>query len=692
LPAIETKQLPLILLSGVAVVLTSELFVAVPHPGATVLAITALWMALPGVLFVRLALDAGVQAHRTAWLVGPALGFAFSVFGLFLLWSAGLRNVIALLLAPGFTLLLSAAVRRFGGVRLRLPWLGRRDLVCVAAALLLVPLITWLPYDHIREPVADGEAYRSYFTADFIWAMTVTNELAKAQMPPVNPFNVTEPLHYYWMAHLLSGASYHSFEGLGLTTEHIVLVNGLEFSAAFVAFFYWLGRAAGASPVWAALFVIIGFVANSYEGADMLRSIVVHGDSWETLRVTNIDAVTRWFYKGMAIDGMQRLLLYQPHHLTGYVASLSSLWLVALARDVSQPAIGLWAGILLALGVLFSTFSAVMLAPAVGVVLIVRLVQQRAVRRLPICGFLSAGPLIVGVLLTQILGYTRRGDGLLLTVGLNPVAVNHWPRVLFLSLGPLLLIGVPALARWPWVRERGLAPTVLTVVALMFYFLVDVPDMGGVWVGWRSGHMLQIAFAVAGAAALTAFWRQRRIRWAVAVAVAVAVLFAVPTVAIDVYNAQDITNRKQAATFPWTLVITPSQRAAFDWIRQHTPLDAVVQAEPYVRGAATWAAVPAFAERRMAAGLPISMIPLRPYQQASDNVRFGIFQSATVEEAHGWAEFLTVNYLFVGDPEQQTYQKQVERMRARGDLFETVFRNEEALVLRVVPRTKGGAP
>ena len=48
-------------------------------------------------------------------------------------------------------------------------------------------------------------------------------------MPPVNPFNIAEPLHYYWMAHLLSGASYHSFEALGLTTEHIVLVNGLEF-------------------------------------------------------------------------------------------------------------------------------------------------------------------------------------------------------------------------------------------------------------------------------------------------------------------------------------------------------------------------------------------------------------------------------------------------------------------------------
>lgn len=681
---IDQNKLRHILLSGVALVLAVELFVVVPHPAAAVLAIIVLWMALPGVAFVRHALGAGVQAGRTAWLVGPALGFALSVFGLFLLWAAGLRNGLALVLAPGFTLLLAALVHRAGGVRLRVPWLGRRDIACVAGALLVVPLITWVPYDHIREAVAEGEAYRAYFTADFIWAMTVANEVAKADMPPVNPFNVTEPLRYYWMAHLLSGAAYESVQSLGLTTEHVVMVNGLGFGLAFVAFFYWIARAAGANPPWAALFVIIGFVANSYEGSDMLRSIVQRGDSWDRLRDTNIDAVSRWFYQGMAVDGMQRLLLYQPHHLTGYVASLTALWLVASARNAADVAVSLGAGILLALGVLFSTFSAVMLAPAVGLVFLVRLTQQRALWNLPLCAILSAGPLVVGVFLSQILGYTNRADGLLLTVGLNEVALRNWPWVLFLSFGPLLLIGVPALARWPWVKERGLAPSVLIVVALAFYFLVDVPDMGGVWVGWRSGHMLQIGFAVAGAAALTALWRYADNRWAVAVVVAAAAVLAVPTVAIDVYNAQDIHNRNQGAGFPWTLVITPPERAALDWIRDHTPRDAVVQPEPYVRGAATWAYVPAFAERRMAAGIPISMIPLRPYEQASDSVRWGIFRASSAEEAHAWSRFLSVDYVLVGEPERREYRDQVERMRARADLFETAFDNEAVMILRVI--------
>jgi hypothetical protein len=688
LPAIETKHLPLALLSGVAVVLAVELFIVVPHPAAIVLALTALWMALPGVAFVRQALGGGVQARRTAWLVGPALGFALSVFGVFLLWAAGLRHALALVLAPLFTFLLAALAHRLGGVRLRLPWLTPRDAAFVAAALLVVPLITWVPYDHIRAPVADGEAYRSYFTADFIWAMAVTNELAKADMPPVNPFNATEPLRYYWMAHLLSGASYRSVAALGLTTEHVVMVNGLAFGLAFVAFFYWLARAAGAGAAWAAVLVMVGFLANSYEGWDMLRSILQRGDPWDRLRDTNIDAVTRWFYQGMAVDGMQRLLLYQPHHLTGYVASLSSLWLVASARNVTDVAVSLWAGILLGLGVLFSTFSAVMLAPAVGLAFLVRLIQRRALGSLPLCAILSAGPLVVGVFISQILGYTNRADGLLLTVGLNEVALRNWPWVLFLSFGPLLLIGLPSLARMSWVRRRGLAPSVLIVVALAFYFLVDVPDMGGVWVGWRSGHMLQIAFAVAGAAGLTALWRSAQSRWAVAVVVATAVALAVPTVAIDVYNAQDIANRNQGAGFPWTLVITPPERAAFDWIRGHTPLDAIVQPEPHVRGAATWAYVPAFAERRMAAGIPISMIPLRPYEQVSDSVRWGIFRAGTAEEAHTWSEFLNVHYVLVGEPERREYRDQVERMRGRDDLFETVFRNEAITIFRVVGRAR----
>jgi uncharacterized membrane protein len=203
--------------------------------------------------------------------------------------------------------------------------------------------------------------------------------------------------------------------------------------------------------------------------------------------------------------------------------------------------------------------------------------------------------------------------------------------------------------------------------------------------------MLQIALTVACAAGLTALWQTARQRWAVAVVVGTAVVIAVPTSAIDVYNAQDIENRLQTTEFPWTLVITRAEREAFDWIRAHTPADAVIQPEPYIRGAGTWAYVPAFAERRMAAGIPISMIPLHRYERASDNVRYGIFRARSAEEANGWAEFLSIDYLLIGEVEREAYPDGVERLRKRTDLFEPVFVNDAIMVLRVVRRAEATA-
>ena len=81
-----------------------------------------------------------------------------------------------------------------------------------------------------------------------------------------------------------------------------------------------------------------------------------------------------------------------------------------------------------------------------------------------------------------------------------------------------------------------------------------------------------------------------------------------PTTAIDTYNAQDISNRAMGPGFPWTVTVDPAQQAAFAWIRRETPREAVVQMEPMVRGRATWTLIPTFAGRRMAAGLPISLV------------------------------------------------------------------------------------
>jgi hypothetical protein len=673
--------LPRASLALLALLLLLELILIVPRWQAAALVAAGIWMALPGVALSRAALARGEDAASGAWLIGPGLGFGCSVFGLLLFWAAGVQNWLAILLGPLVTWGIALIVARWGAPVIRAPRLDRRDTVTIAVLLLIVPLITWAPYDHVAEPTADGQAYRQYFTADFVWAMTVTAELAKGDVPPVNPFLRGEPVRYYWMSHLLSGALYRNVRGWGVTAEQVVLVNGLAFGLAFVAFLYWLTRAVGASPLWAALAIAVGFLANSYEGVERLWLLWRSDQSVEMVKTLNIDAVTRWFYHSMPVDGLQRLFLYQPHHLTGYVLSLSALWLAAIADDVTDIRVALWGGVLLALAFLFSTFTAIIVGVAVGVVFAIRLMTSRAYAAVWQCAVLGAAPVAVGIGISSVLGYTDRDDGLLMTFGLNPVATHQWPWVLPLSFGPLLLVGVFGHLRWQWAKRDGLAVTALTVIALLFYFMADVPDMGGVWVGWRSGHLLQITFAMAGAAAfsvLRGLWKG-----IVVTGAAVAVGLAVPTVAIDVYNAQDITNRGPGPTFPWTVIITPAEREALDWLKRATAPDAVVQIEPVARGPGTWAYIPAFAERRMAGGLPISMIPLQPYQIASETVRLGIYIATNPTDAHAMSRQLGIDYLVFGIEEQHAYAATLTKLTERPDLFRPVFRNDAVTILGV---------
>ena len=675
--------LPRALLVTLAVLILLESVLIAPRIDAAAPIAVAVWMALPGVFLVRRVFGRRDPSRVASWLIGPALGFGFSVFGLLLLWAAGRQDWIALVAAPLLTWAVALLPRSLDAPALPLPRFGASDMTAVSVALLVVPLITWAPYDHVAEPVGDGQAYRAYFTADFVWAMSATAELAKGDVPPKNPFLRGEPMRYYWMSHLLSGAIYRNVRGWGITPEQVVLLDGMAFSSAFVAFFYALARIAGGSPAFSALAVIVGFTANSYEGFNRFLVLREQGIPFESVKSINIDAVTRWFYQGMPVDGLQRLLLYQPHHLTGYVLALSALWLAAFAEDVAAVGVALWAGILLGLAFLFSTFTAIIVGPALGLVFAIRLLRRRAYLAVAQAGILGGGPVLVGIAISTVLGYTDPGQGLLIQFGLNPVALRQWPFMMLLSFGPLLFAGVAGLAgRWRWAKDDGLATAMLVASAVAFYFLADVPDMGGVWVGWRSGHLLLISFSIVAAAAFTAAWSRRRVRLPLAVAAVLAIVPAIPTVAIDVYNAQDVSNRGPGPSFPWTLVITPAERDALNWVKRATPPAAIVQVEPIARGAGGWAYIPAFAERRMSAGIPISMIPLRPYEEASASVR-SIFTSTSANDAHSLARVLGIDYLFVGDVERRAYAPTLEEIASRPDLFAPVFRNAAAEIYGV---------
>lgn len=589
-----------------------------------------LWLAGIGLLWVApgvIALDRLYRECASRWglalLLGPPVGYALTSLCLLAVWLLGGRSGWWLVVTPAVAGAIAACLPPLG-TRLDVPRFGRRDVLAVALLLLLVPLIVARPFSKVGADLPEGRAYRAYFTADFVWAMAVVSEVSKGDVLPQNPYHLDMPLHYYWLAHLLPALEHRTL-GREVRLDHLLLANAVFSAVMFVAFLYGLGKQVSRSVVATVLGCVITVLLTSPEGLYVLVDLWWQDRPLSLVRYLNIDAISRWFFGALPVDGLHRLLLYQPQHQIGYALACTALLvMVQQARRPTTRAAAA-AGALLGCAFLISTFSAVMVAVMVAMVGSMTILRARAWKAGMMQALAGGGPLLAAAALTRYLAYVT-GVGRLIEVLPNPLAVRHPISGPVISMGPVL--AVLAAGAWLWHRktagrERGLLAGVALVVCITFYFFVGVRDHQDVYVGWRAGHLI---FITAGGFIGWAWWRlmHRSARlWhrGGCAALLVAVGMTAPTAMIDLFNTQDLTNRELAAGFPWTLMLGHDELNALQWIATNTPADARVQVDPVARDPGTWAYIPAFGERRMSAGLPISMIPVAPYQRASERVR-----------------------------------------------------------------------
>jgi uncharacterized membrane protein len=210
----------------------------------------------------------------------------------------------------------------------------------------------------------------------------------------------------------------------------------------------------------------------------------------------------------------------------------------------------------------------------------------------------------------------------------------------------------------------------------LFYFVMLTDEF---WVGFRAGQILLAMVTVPLAALLDRLIDTRRPAIA-GLLTAIVLAVGLPTTAVDAYNAADITNLRMGPGFPWTVTLSPAEQEALAWVRRATPPGAIVQAEPIVRGRTQWSLIPSFAERRMAAGLPISLLPMPEYMERSRRVR-AMFAAASVDDAHAIARELRIDYVWVDVVDRAAYRA----MRFGDDptRFPPRFRNAEVTVYGV---------
>ena len=622
------------------------------------------------------------RRHGAGWVSGAALGYFFTTLALWAVIAAGHPTAPAFVGAWAIVGAIVWLVNR--GVRAPLvaaaAW-TRRDTQALALTLLLVPAIAGLPCARVGATDAQGNRYyRAYFTADFVWHMAVTSEIKKFSMPPRNMFMPHRALHYYWAYFLLPGATAGSGPKALADVETDLEANAIGTACLLTAAMFvvaWLA----VPRAWAvASAVVLAVTASSAEGLVALIWILRRGAPvMPALRDLNIDAISNWWFHGLRVDGIPRCFWWVPQHSTAYVLGLAALGIGVAAGSSASFAVQAIAGVALGGAIAFNPFVGALFAVAWGLAVAVDAITspQPGVRLAR--ATVAVIPAAASLAWTQVTQMTGGASGML-RFGLLGDARAAPIENLLLSLGPALVPAVLGLViavrvrRW---RSLAAATLLVAISLVVMHFVVLTGDAS--WVGFRAGQMILVAVPglVAAGFAATGGWKHA----AMAVGI-IALAVGLPTTVIDVYNAQDISNRSPGPGFPWTQVVDRGQQEALDWVRRATPVASTVQNDPIAHDSTTWSIIPSFGERRQAAGTPRTLVQDPEYTERSARVKT-MFETTDAQQAYDLARALRIDYVWIDAVERAAYPAGMPKFDASPQFFAPAFRNGEVAIYRV---------
>ena len=619
------------------------------------------------------------RRHAAGWIAGALFGYVLTSLAV---WAAIRVGASAATFAIAWLAIwaLTWFMVRVGHRSLAAlpPWTNS-DTRALAMVWLLTLVIAVPPFLRVGAADAAGNRYyRAYFTADFVWHTALTAELTKSSSPPRNPYLANRPIHYYWTYFLLPAAA-ATAAPRALDVQTCLKVNAIATALLFVSAIFISAWAAlpRAWPVAAG--VALAIVASSAEGVFALWRFWQRGQPLAEVRNLNIDALSNWWFGGLRIDGLQRCFWWVPQHSMAYALGLIALAVVNAAGSAAPIGAIALAGLALGgatmmnpfVGAIFSlAWGGAAIIGAVGSGEFVTRMMRHAVAIVP-----------VGLALAWCVGNQMvEGGGAALQFGWLGEARNAPLLTLILSLGPAIAPALVGLCS----RPRAETGALLTGLSLLLLYFVRL-NVDTAWVGFRAGQMVLVAAPalIARGFASTGAWRP------IAIVTAVLALVAgTPTTVIDAYNAQDIDNFAESPIGPWTVTITRDEIQGLDWLRRETPRTAIVQMEPGARARQTWSLIPSFAQRRMAAGRPISLLggttPGSEYTEKSARVQT-MYSTGSAPQASEIARSLRIDYVWVDRVERTAYPAGVAKFDAAPSLFAPVFKNAEVTIYRVLP-------
>jgi len=620
----------------------------------------------------------------------------------------------------------------------------------ITIGLILVLAVVAGPLLNVGREVGESYAYAPHFNRDFFRNVALGAALSKGEIPPANPYFKGEVLHYYWFQMVFPALVYR-LSGRRVPLEDIFLLSTLLINVTFVfTLVHLLRRFVKRIP---ALITVLGLalVAESYQ-APFKVVLSLQPTHW-ALEGTWMGAImlppVGYFFQH---------LLYLPHHFAALVALLIVISL--LVEQVPQGRVrrAVAAALILVFSSGFSffisAFGFVWAASYLALEAIRDVVglagegggpsprpspwegegggpspqpsplqgegARPSPRPSPFQGE-GEGPspkpspwegkggrssfvaLIISGVIIGIAGLVTYG--LLTVLEMLPGEANAWrinvnkfhlaaPIHFLVMLGPMFVLGLAGLVmsmRDRKMRSRSFGPVWLLLSALliiMFVVTVNVPS-------WEISQKLGVVLRVAALALSGLFLdhminpRQRRIAWLALLlfcASAIPNLLAYEYVHLNIRDSNLLT------------YVGASEKKAAAWIRQQTPLDAVVQSWPegqasvrpyYREGGDAYSLIPVFGERQTAVGDPQFAhyyVPHSKYQEVDARAAeiSQLYEEPDRLDVAGVLEKYGIDYLYWGISEKRCCLESLSWYE-ESPLFEKVYDQDGVSIFRLNP-------
>lgn len=460
----------------------------------------------------------------------------------------------------------------------------------ITGMIAVVLLLIAPPFWGLGRLTERGYAFVANFNIDFIQHAEITAELTRG-IPPQNPLFAGERLHYYWFYHLWPAA----VAGLtGVTAREAVELTIPITAALFVAALALALRFE--VPARRARFfgIGLGLFAYSYIGLLFVLTLLLPAVA------PMIPTHHRLGYTLLS-HSWYRDFLYEPHAVTALTLLLLAFYLDRVSAKSRAPLPRLLMGF--ALGVMLMTDSVIALMGLGwwGALYLWRFVRARESRGLLVVPLVALVAVVGGIVALGVFPSVSSGARPL-GLGVHPVA-KFGPVYLLVELGPLFLFGLAGLIALLASRRLNGRGDLLVLLGLsvLCAFFVAVPIQPD-HVLRKAVKLLQIPLVVLAADAYGAYISRPVSRW-LAAGFAIALVAGSVTLGTDMFQYVDLMGKKVQPT----IYVSQDEMQVLNWIRTHTPRDAVFQELSEVRpgqryGDNIGSLVAMFGERRTLVG------------------------------------------------------------------------------------------